>query len=123
MVYNNFTVVQNIGLVPTNSSNKPLTDVRLDSIRKTRLYVPASVHDIANGMSVPMYPNPARDIVYMELPAITTKVEIVNMAGRVVYCTEAKGTLKVDLRTQPTGLYMVRLSNVNGVTQSRLVMQ
>lgn len=123
MVYDNFVVVQNIGHVPTNSSNRPITNVRLDSIRIISLYVPAAVNEPGNGMKVAMYPNPARDIVHMELAAITTKVEIVNMAGRVVYCTEAKGTLMVDLREQPTGLYMVRLSNMNGATQSRLVVQ
>lgn len=123
MVYDNFVVVQNIGHVPTNSSNRPLTNVRLDSIRIISLYVPAGVNEPANGMKVAMYPNPARDIVHMELPAMKTKVEIVNMVGRVVYCIEAKGTLKIDLRAQPAGLYVVRLSNVNGVAQSRLVVQ
>ncbi len=123
MVYENFTVVQNIGHVVTDTNDRPLTNVVVDSIRIISLYVPAGVNEPANGMKVAMYPNPARDVVNMELPAITTKVEVVNMVGRVVYCTEAKGTLKVDLRAQPAGLYVVRLSNVNGVAQSRLVVQ
>jgi cyclophilin family peptidyl-prolyl cis-trans isomerase len=124
MVYNNFTVVQSIGHVPTNTSNnKPLTDVRLDSIRITKLYVPASVNNVTNSSVVSVYPNPCRGIVNIDLPNITTKVEIVNMLGRMVYSIEAKGTTKVDLREQPAGLYVVRLSNVNGVAEGRLVVQ
>lgn len=122
MVYENFTVVQSIGHVPTNSSDKPLTDVRLDSIRITKLYIPASVGNI-DQLSINIYPNPSRGRVNIDLPNTPTKVEIVNIAGRIVYSTEAKGNLKINLQEQPTGLYVVRLSNANGSCQSRLVVQ
>lgn len=122
MVFNNFTVVQAIGHVATNSSDKPLTDVRLDSIRISSLYIPAAVGSVG-GVAASIYPNPGRGLVNIDLPAVVTHVELVNMTGRTVYSADAKGKLNIDLREQPTGLYLVRLSNVNGTTQSRLVIQ
>lgn len=123
MVIENFTVVQSIGHVPTNSGNKPLTDVRLDSIRITKVYYPAAVHNVTNNTAVSIYPNPCRGVVNIDVPDMTTKVEIGNTVGRVVYCTTTKGATKIDVHEQPVGLYFVRLSNINGVSESKLVIQ
>lgn len=123
MVYNNFTVVQNIGHVPTNSSNRPLTNVVMDSIRITRLYVPVAVNNVGVDFATGIYPNPCRSMVNIDLPGVATMVEITDMTGHVVYRSEGKGTLSIDLRDVAAGLYVVRLSNKNGVSQSRLIVQ
>lgn len=121
-VTNNFVIVQNIGAVATNSSNKPLTDVRLDSIRITSI-PPASVVQSGNRIVAAIYPNPNRGQLNVDLPNLSTKVEIVNMIGQIVYTANAKGLLKIDLINQPAGLYFVRLTNVNGIAESKLVVQ
>lgn len=122
MVTTNFNVVQDIGKVATNSSNnKPLTDVVIDSIRITAF--PTSVVDLGNGKSVLVYPNPCRGVLNIDLPGVATKVEIVNMGGQVIYSASAKHTLKIDIRNQPTGLYIVRLTNINGTAESKLIIQ
>jgi hypothetical protein len=120
-VTSGFPVVQTIGKVPVDGNDKPLTDVIIDSIRITRF--PASVSNISKGVTAPVYPNPSHGLFNIDLPAIPTKVEIINMQGQVVYKTEAKGVLKIDLRSQPMGLYIVRSGNVNGTAESKVVVQ
>ncbi len=118
----NFTVVQAIGAVPTNSSDKPLTDVVIDSIRITHLYTTAVAHT-GSTPAVAMYPNPSRGLVHMELPGTTTSVTITDMNGRTIHTIEGKGAIDTDLRSQPPGLYFVRFSNANGTSVRRLVIQ
>ncbi len=121
MVTTNFPVVQAIGNVTTNSSDKPLTDVVIDSIRITN--IPASVSNINNGITASIYPNPSRGVFTIELPSIVTEIEIIDMRGCMVYHTTAKGRLDVDLRTYPTGLYIVRATNGNGTWERKLIIQ
>jgi hypothetical protein len=125
MVTTNFTVVQSIGDVATNTSDRPLVDVVMDSIRITSLYPQSlKVNKTGNKLVTNIYPNPSRGLFAIDLPEhVATKVEILNMTGVVVYSNEAKGTLKIDLTNKPTGLYMVRATNATGSSESRVVVQ
>jgi cyclophilin family peptidyl-prolyl cis-trans isomerase len=67
-----FSIVQDIGNVATNSSNRPLTDVVIDSIRITNLYTPAGITSIAGVGNISIYPNPCRGIFHIQLPNIAT---------------------------------------------------
>lgn len=118
-----FTVVQTIGAVPTNASDKPLTDVVIDSIRITQFYIPVTVTNTGHVSTASVYPNPCRGMLHIDMPNIATKVDITNMLGKTIYHTDAKGALRVDLRNQPAGLYIIHLSNVNGTSESKLIIQ
>jgi len=120
-VTTNFTVVQSIGHVATNASNKPLTNVMIDSIRITQF--PAAVSSTGANVTVTAAPNPCRGIFTISLPAIATKVTVLNMHGQAVYNTQAKGTLKIDLTSQPPGLYIISAENADGKAESRLIVQ
>ncbi len=119
MVTNNFNVVQDIGATPTDTNDRPLTDVVIDSIRITRYYT--AVNNLPATMGVHIYPNPSNGAFNIDLP-ISTKVEIVNMHGQVVYTKQAVGKLKVELQ-QPAGLYIVRLSNDRGKGEMKVLVQ
>ncbi len=118
----NFTVVQSIGAVPTDGSDKPLTDVVIDSIRITYLYTNA-VAAIGHAPTATIYPNPCRGQLQISLPEVATTLEIIDMQGRTVFHTSAKGRQQLDLHGQAAGLYIVRLSNANGASESRLIIQ
>ncbi len=122
MVYNNYSVVQTISLVATDVNNRPLTPVVIDSIRITKLHT-AYTGNLASSIAVPVYPNPARGIFNIDLPSICTKVELLNMAGQVVYKKEASGLLQIDMSHEPTGLYLVRITNANGTYEHKIVLQ
>jgi hypothetical protein len=121
MVTNNFEVVQAIGKVPTGAANKPVTDVKIDSIRVTKF--PAAIGTINDGKPIQIYPNPGRGVFTFELPSSNTKVEIVNLTGKTVHKTKGKGTTKVDLSDLPAGAYMVRFSAKKGEAQSKIIVQ
>lgn len=126
MVTTGFTVVQAIGLVPTNSSDKPLTDVVIDSIRILRLYNPnaVGVNNVASMALTRIYPNPSKSVFNVDLPAnLVSKIEMLNMAGVVVYSAQANGAAKIDIGHQPAGLYYVRIANANGIAEHRVVVQ
>jgi cyclophilin family peptidyl-prolyl cis-trans isomerase len=118
----NFTVVQSIGHVATNSTDKPLTDVVVDSIRITNLYS-TRVGNIGSGFSGAIYPNPCRGVATIDLPNIVTKLEILNLSGQVVSSASTKDSYSADLRNQPVGLYFVRLTNENGTSLAKLIVQ
>lgn len=124
MTTEGFTVVQAIGAVPTNSTNnKPLTDVVIDSIRITYLYAASVTNTTNTGFTAHVHPNPCRGVFQVDLPNAATKVSVLDMTGKTVYTTEAKGTLTIDLRNQPAGLYIVQLENEQGKAVSRVVVQ
>ena len=121
MVTTNFTVVQNIAKVPKDGNDKPLTAVKIDSIRITKF--PTIVTKITDDIVVRIYPNPSRGSFSIELPDVATKVQVMNSAGEVVYKKKGKGTIHVDLQDQPTGMYIVHLSNSYGTSDSKIIIQ
>jgi cyclophilin family peptidyl-prolyl cis-trans isomerase len=119
-VTTNFTVVQTIGHVPVDVNNKPLTNVYMDSIRITkRLDVP----NLVNSAVVTISPNPTNGSFSIDLPAISSEVEIINIQGRTVYYAEATGTLKINLQDQPKGLYILHITNEHGTSETKLIVQ
>lgn len=121
MVTTGFNIVQAIGVVPTDANDKPLTPVKMDSIRITKFKTEIATLD--NGMTINIYPNPGRGIFTIDLPRTATKVEIVTTGGQTVYSKEAKNTLQVDISDQPAGLYIVLMSNKHGSAQSKVIVQ
>lgn len=121
MVTTGFPVVQAIGKVPTDANDRPVTAVIIDSIRITKF--PASVKDAMPAIALSIYPNPANGVFTISLPTIPTVVEIVNLAGQVVYQATGQGILQADLRSQRAGVYSIRIVNAEGATETRLVIE
>jgi peptidyl-prolyl cis-trans isomerase A (cyclophilin A) len=121
MVTTGFSVVQSIGHVATNSSNRPLTNVVMDSVMITKW--PAAVNNLSKELAVTMAPNPCAGLFTIGLPEVVTTVHVINVSGQVVYQTLAKGSVTVDLRNQPAGIYIVSGYNNNGSFEQRLVVQ
>ena len=123
MTTSGFTVVQTIGHVPVNSTNnRPITDVKMDSVRVTR--PPTVVNVVGTGFeAVTIAPNPSNGFFVINLPDVSSAISVVNMTGQIVYSTTAKGLLNVDLHKQPVGLYIVRGSNDKGSFEHRVLVQ
>ena len=119
MVTTGFSVVQAIGHVPVDANNKPLTNVYMDSIRITQ--AAAAVPSVTGSVVSAIYPNPCRGMFRIALPAVATKIEVLNAQGQVVYAANASGLCDVDLRNRAAGLYLVRLANERGVADQRVM--
>lgn len=120
MVTSNFSVVQSIGHVPTNTLDKPLNNVYMDSIRVTAF--PAAVSNVNTEISTSIYPNPCHGQFNIQLPA-TAKIEVLNMLGQSVYSNTAKGIVTIDMNKQPKGIYLARVTGAGGKWEGRVIVQ
>lgn len=123
IVISGFNVVQNIGAVATNTNDKPLTNVVMDSIRMTKF--PASVSQPITTSALKIYPNPTTGIFNIDLPETTTDVAVSDIAGKVFFSTqtELQTKLTVDMTGKPKGIYLVRITNTAGTSYGRIVVQ
>ena len=78
-----------------------------------------SVQEVAFASNV--YPNPAQDFVMVESNE-ADYVEVVDVFGRVVFATEMKETVKVDMSGFASGIYFVKLQ-ANGATSVQKIMK
>ncbi len=119
-----FAIVQNIGKVPTNSNDKPMTDVTMDSVRVTR--DPASTPSIVRHIPViRVYPNPSQGMVTLDLPMEETNIMISDIHGKVVYEARTQNTnvLQADLSHLSKGVYIINVATADNVSRSKLLMQ
>lgn len=74
--------------------------------------------------SINIYPNPAKDIVYFDLPETIqiNKAEIIDYTGKVVQ-TEENITQNISVKSLATGTYILRLSTNKGIHQHKIIVQ
>ena len=86
-VIENFNVVEDIAGVPVNASNRPLTDVVIDSIRVTDVLLTGIAEENQITSRVKIYPNPINEnsVISIEAtkPAQST-VELYDAFGKLV---------------------------------------
>ncbi|MCB0698860.1 MAG: peptidylprolyl isomerase [Chitinophagales bacterium] len=124
MVTANFSVVQAIGKTPTDAQDRPITTVKMDSIRVTKW--PATVPEVPEDLAINIYPNPAVGAFNVYIPySEATKVIVTGITGVTMYeeQTNSPMILKVDLSDQPTGMYLVRITNSKGAAYKRVIVR
>jgi peptidyl-prolyl cis-trans isomerase A (cyclophilin A) len=86
-VINNLSVVQAIGLVKTNSNDKPITNVVMDSVRITP-FIPTGVNELIQQISEPViFPNPVNSHSVIALNAetqTTIQLTLFNQQGQLL---------------------------------------
>jgi cyclophilin family peptidyl-prolyl cis-trans isomerase len=88
IVTEGFEVVQDIGGVATNASDRPIADVVMDSIRVTDDYVPLGIASSEpNKNAVSIYPNPLTDLSIIRIDAEkqgTSQIEVYDAFGKLI---------------------------------------
>lgn len=75
-------------------------------------------------VSTKIYPNPATDLVNIETSVNgQTKAELLSQAGKTMLVTEFIGKTTMDLNHIPSGLYIIKITNDNGVKTYKIVVQ
>ena len=86
IVTENFSVVQTIGSVPTNGSNRPITDVVMDSIRVGSLAV-LTLPEVEEFVEMDVVPNPSNENSNLVIKSNYTDdvyVRITDILGRII---------------------------------------
>jgi len=88
------------------------------------------VGTIAEGCQMRLYPNPAMDMVVVEMNdgqevAKDGRVTLYDMAGRELMSVPTNGSAycRLDLGSLPQGVYLVRVQTSEGVASRQLVRQ
>ncbi len=68
------------------------------------------IADVTKGNSLVVFPNPSNDVFNITGVGLENKIEIVDIAGKVVYETVAKETtVVIDLKEQSKGVYFYKV--------------
>lgn len=117
IVISNFSVVQAIGSVAVNSSDRPLIPVVMDSLRVT--FNPFSgINDLKiNTSKIEVFPVPATDNLYFRRGLNEySSIEIFNLSGMKVFETRLNPMFEyIDISSLPEGLYLGKVSNKKNV--------
>ena len=74
--------------------------------------------------NVSIYPNPSEGIVEITSNEVSAvNIEVYDMLGQVVLTKEANGNTTIDLSSNGTGIYMVKVSTANGSMVERVVIK
>jgi hypothetical protein len=123
----NSTIIQNYSLLDAD----PLIGISYYRLRQTdyngtsEVFDPQAVNynSLNSRTSISVYPNPASDLIkvsYFSEKAGNSIVEIIDIAGRVVYSKtinseEGENTKGFDISNNEAGKYLIKWKDVNGV--------
>lgn len=126
IVISNFSVVEEISLVPTNNDDKPLTDVVMDSLRVTHTE-PLGINDRdPQTLYLSVFPNPTDEQITISLGDKFTfgnefVLKVINVLGETIYSEplyQKQTSINISA-IAPKGIYFVNVmdkrSNLRGV--------
>lgn len=131
-VISNFSVVQDIGNDPTDSDDKPITDVVMDSLRVT-LAGPLSINEVKEQIfSVGIFPNPVTsesNVYISSKEEKTANISVYNQQGQVIYRGQKQllnGRNEIAVREfneteLSQGIYFLVVSDEKSITQKKFV--
>ena len=84
----------------------------------------ASIVNVSADRVVMLLPNPADKQVTISAALPLLHVEVYDLAGRMVEARQPSGTtLQLDLKSYPSGTYLVKVTTTNGTTTRKLVVK
>lgn len=113
-------MAQSSGRPSANTSTSSFNTTTSTTATPTELLQQVSVviEDIVDPYGINVYPNPADNILYVEVN-IPAHVHLTTATGEVVLQTSGSGRLSLDTTNQPNGMYFVVVSNGIAAPMSR----
>ena len=117
IVTSNFDVVESIGIVPTNSNDRPLTDVIMDSVRVTLNGPILSTNEhLKPSLNLSVFPNPADDFISISIADKNSNsnnylMTITDLLGQIIYSEylgNQNSTVDVS-QIETKGIYFVNI--------------
>lgn len=95
-----------------------------DQVDITLINQTVGVESKLSDMNIKLYPNPATEKLYIEIPQEEAEISIYNIQGaELLNIMMFEGRNEVDLSTIKDGIYLVKLKTSNGVATERFVKQ
>ena len=83
-----------------------------------------SINDVTPDDGILLRPNPADRQVTVSATLPLRKVEVYDLAGRLVETRQPNGTtLQLNLKSYPSGTYLVKVTTANGTSTKKLVVR
>lgn len=77
---------------------------------------------LANDNSASIYPNPATDVLYVDTKEHVQKLELYSSVGTLALSSNVVAG-KIDIKSLPTGMYVIKLFTANGVYTQKVMKQ
>ena len=111
----------------STSTTNPTGDSYINGIILTWTPTQAGVKDILIKPEVTIYPNPTNGIFNMDFKNNVNSIRIVDILGKVVYSEKVTSeivytTKRIDLSNLNNGLYIISVTNENGASNYKLVL-
>ena len=92
---------------------------------KSMIDFPENKDVSSDTFNVLVYPNPTNALITLVFsePAVNTLVEVYGLLGERVLTKEISGNslYKLDLASQPQGIYLIKVSNGNTVVLKKII--
>ena len=122
MVIQNFSVVQDIGKVATNASDKPLTPVVIDSIRRGNGVFIGLESEKLTPDNIGIYPSPTKGFFWIKgLTEQPATVQVIDLSGKLLLERMNNTDQMFDVTGIKPGIYIVRVNQEGAVVNKRLV--
>jgi hypothetical protein len=70
-----------------------------------------------------VYPNPAKDEIFIQSEKPIEKVEIIDLSGRVMINSKWSNGQSINVSSLPAGVYLVKIQTSAGVVAGKIVKQ
>jgi hypothetical protein len=86
-------------------------------------FQPTGVDDLANQISVKIYPNPTQNYVQVDAENATRELEgkVYDLGGRLIMQQTLPG--KIDMTSFPAGFYLLRVETDQGTFTEKIIRQ
>jgi hypothetical protein len=79
-----------------------------------------SILPVENEDAVSVYPNPVRDVLYIQSPAAVEQVSIYNLNGKPVKQTAVSGR-EVNVSDLAAGVYLIKIKTATGAVVRKIM--
>lgn len=82
-----------------------------------------ATHNTNSDLSISIYPNPTKGIIYFPPLEPATRIQIYNLSGKLIHSQNEINSPQLDLRPFGMGSYLMKLSNEKGSWIARVVVE
>jgi hypothetical protein len=85
---------------------------------------PVSVSDFSNNLAVIVFPNPSKDVVYIENALLGSVMKLISISGQIVLenIIDSDKT-SIDVSSLKSGLYIIQIENTNVIETMKLIVE